>query len=180
MIVVMAGLPGTGKSTIARQLAGRLSAEVLDKDAVRGVLFSPGLVEYSTRQDDFCVDILLETAGYLLRHDAVQHVILDGRPFSRRYQVERVERVSEQLGAPVRIIECVCSTETAHRRLSEDASGGNHVAHNRDVDLYLKIKATFEPIEQPKLLVDTEQNLERCVAQCLAYLHQRPVQAVAM
>lgn len=170
MIVVMAGLPGTGKSAIARQLAVRLPAAVLDKDEVREALFSPDLVEYSTRQDDFCVDVLLETAAYLLRHDAVQHVILDGRTFSRRYQVERVERFAEQLEAPVSIIECVCSADTAHRRLRNDVAGRNHVASNRDIALYEAIKARFQPIQRPKLVLDTEQDVSTCVRQCLAYL----------
>ena len=35
MIVTMAGLPGTGKSTLARILAQRLPGAVLDKDIIQ-------------------------------------------------------------------------------------------------------------------------------------------------
>ena len=66
MIVIMAGLPGTGKSTLARALAQRLPGAVLDKDAIRAALFQPAYVEYSPAQDDFCQEIMLQTAAYLL------------------------------------------------------------------------------------------------------------------
>ena len=42
MIVIMAGLPGTGKSTLARALAQRLAGAVLDKDEIRAALFAAG------------------------------------------------------------------------------------------------------------------------------------------
>jgi len=70
MIVIMAGLPGTGKSTLARALAQRLPGTVLDKDAIRAALFQPPHVEYSLAQDDFCQEIMLQTAAYLLAKDA--------------------------------------------------------------------------------------------------------------
>src|SRR5579872_1227313 len=66
MIVLMAGLPATGKSTLARELARRTSGRVLSKDEVRHALFLPAEIEYSTRQDDFCLQVMLETTGYLV------------------------------------------------------------------------------------------------------------------
>ena len=65
MIVAMAGLPASGKSTVARLLATRLPAVLLDKDAVRGALFPSAEIDYSTAQDDLCVDVMLQVAGHL-------------------------------------------------------------------------------------------------------------------
>jgi adenylylsulfate kinase len=39
MLIAMAGLPGTGKSTLANALANALGAAVLNKDRVRAALF---------------------------------------------------------------------------------------------------------------------------------------------
>ena len=44
-------------------------------------MFQPPHVEYSLAQDDFCQEIMLQTAGYLLTKDAELHVLLDGRTF---------------------------------------------------------------------------------------------------
>ena len=170
MIVLMAGLPGTGKSTIARRVATSLPAALLDKDVVRDVLFSPDFVEYTARQDDFCMTVVLETAGYLLQHDVVRNVILDGRTFSKRYQVEQVEAAATALREPLAIVECVCSEATARRRLTEDAATRSHLAGNRDVSLYESIRARFEPIAAPKLVLDTDEDIAASVARSLAYL----------
>src|ERR1051326_189580 len=97
MVAIMAGLPGTGKSTLARALAARLAGVVLDKDIIRAALFPPSHVEYSPVQDDFCQEVMLQTTAYLLARDASLHVFLDGRTFSRRYQRERAIEFCSQI-----------------------------------------------------------------------------------
>jgi len=169
MIVMMAGLPGTGKSTLARAVAERMNGAVLDKDEIRQALFAPGDIEFSTEQDDFCMEVMLETAAFVLGKNPSRHVFLDGRPFSRRYQVERVIECARSLGQPWRIVECVCAEATAKARLAEQ----KHPAANRDFALYLRVKARFEEITSPKTVVDTGQELEACVEEAMAGLLQR-------
>jgi predicted kinase len=165
MIVLMAGLPGSGKSTLARELAARTSGHVLDKDQIRSTLFSSFEIEYSSEQDDFCIQVALETAGYVLRKDPQRFIFLDGRTFSRRAQIDVVLQAATELGQPWRILECVCSEETAQRRM--EAQRGEHLASDRDFGLYLRIKAAWEEITLPKTVIDTEQALEACVARAL-------------
>jgi adenylylsulfate kinase len=163
MIILMAGLPGSGKSTLARELAARTSGRVLNKDAIRHAIFSGDEIEYSSRQDDFCLEVMLETAGYLLRPHPARFIFLDGRPFSRRYQIGNVIDAAAALYQPWRILECVCSDETAKRRLELDAAGGAHQAGNRDYQLYLEVKSRYEVITLPKIVIDTDCPLEICV-----------------
>jgi adenylylsulfate kinase len=170
MIVLMAGLPGTGKSTLARALAERTSGRVLSKDEIRHAIFLPEEIEYSSRQDDFCVRVMLETAGYLLMRDRGRVIFLDGRPFSRRYQIENVISAAASLGQPWRILECVCSDATARRRLAADAEGGAHVAGNRDYQLYLEVKSRFEAITHPKTVIDTDAPIAGCTEEALRAL----------
>ena len=164
MIILMAGLPGTGKSTVARELSARLNGTILSKDTIRHTLFEQRDVEYSTEQDDFCMDIMLETAAYILRKHPERTVILDGRTFSRRYQIERVVELAERLQQGWRIFECVCSQETARQRL--DAKQ-DHPAVNRDFDLYLRVRAGFEEITRPKTVLDTDEPIEICIRHAL-------------
>jgi len=160
MLILMAGLPGTGKSALSRALAAQIGGRVLDKDEVRAALFSPADIEYSTLQDDFCMGIMLKVAGYLFRKDPSRHIFLDGRTFSRGYQLDRATGFAEALSQPWRILECVCSEQTARARLARDPA---HPAANRDFDLYLQVKARFEKITLPKTIVDTDQPLDECV-----------------
>ena len=69
-----------------------------------------------------------------------------------------------------RVIECVCVDETARRRLEQDAAEGRHPATNRTYEMYRAVKARFEPILEPKLIVDTDGSLAECVRQAMRYL----------
>jgi len=160
MLILMAGLPGSGKSALSRALAAELGGMVLDKDEVRAALFSPADIEYSTEQDDFCMGIMLKVAGYLFRKDPSRRVFLDGRTFSCTYQRERATGFAEALSQQWRILECVCCEEKARKRLAGDPA---HPAANRDFELYLKVKARFEKISLPKTVIDTDQPLAVCV-----------------
>ncbi|HYW44931.1 MAG TPA: ATP-binding protein [Bryobacteraceae bacterium] len=173
MIVIMAGLPGTGKSTLARALAQRLPAAVLDKDVIRAALFQLAHIEYSPAQDDFCQEIMLQTAAYLLAKDAELHVLLDGRTFSRRYQRERAIEFCRQAGTAWAMLECVCAEQTALGRLAQAMAQKTHPAANRTPELYRQIREAWEPIDRPKLVIDTDANLDSCVDRALSYLMNR-------
>jgi len=173
MLVILAGLPGTGKSTLARVLAERLPGAVLDKDVIRAALFQPAHVEYSLAQDDFCQEIMLKTAAYLLAKDAGLHVLLDGRTFSRRYQRERVIEFCSQVGTTWATLECVCAEQTALGRLAEAMAQNTHPAANRTPELYHKIREAWEPIDGPKLVIDTDATLDSCVDRAMRYLVHR-------
>ena len=170
MIVIIAGLPGTGKSTLARALAQRLPGAVLDKDSIRASLFQPAHIEYSLTQDDFCGEIMLQTAAYLLSKHTELKVLLDGRTFSRRYQRERVIEFCSQVGTSWATLECVCSETTALGRIAEAMAANNHLAANRSPELYREIRKAWEPIDQPKLVVDTDENMESSVDRAVHYL----------
>jgi len=167
----MAGLPGTGKSTLARELARRTqgAGAILSKDAIRASLFSPEDIEYSVEQDDFVMEVMLDAARFLLRKTPARKIFLDGRPFSRRYQIDRVLEFANELAQPWTIIECTCSDESARRRLDLKPDS-SHPAHNRSFGLYLEVKARFEFISYPKTTINTDQPLEQCVEQALSAL----------
>lgn len=167
MLILMAGLPGTGKSTLSRALAAELGGTVIDKDQVRASLFSPADIEYSTEQDDFCMAVMLKVAGYLFRKDQSRIVLVDGRTFSRTYQLKRATGFAEAISQPWRILECICSEDTARARLSNDPS---HIAANRNFDLYLKVQAGFEEITLPKNVIDTDQPFTTCLQLATAAL----------
>jgi hypothetical protein len=143
---------------------------VLSKDEIRHAIFSPNEIEYSSQQDDFCVQVMLEIAAYLLRHHPTRCIFLDGRLFSRRYQIQNVIASAASLHQPWRILECVCSEATAKRRLEEHAVAGAHPASNRDYQLYLEVKSRFEAITLPKTVINSDLPLEDSVQQALAVL----------
>ena len=161
MIVIMVGLPGTGKSTLARRLAQELQGVVIDKDTVRAALFGE-YVDYTREQDDLTMECVYSAARYMARSRVA---FVDGRAFALRYQWERALEVA---GDDRRVIETVCADDVARARL--DAAAGSHLAVNRTFRLYLELKAKREEIAASKLVVDTGRPFEESVEECLAYI----------
>jgi adenylylsulfate kinase len=170
VLIALAGLPGTGKSTLAAGLAQALGGVVLSKDAVRAALFPPPALDYSPAQDDLCMAAVYRAAAYILRASPPRPVILDGRTFLRAYQVRDLFAAAALVGEVPPLIECVCGDEVARVRLENVAEGG-HPAGNRMFALYQALKAGAEPIAVPHLVLDTgASSPEECVRRCLAYL----------
>lgn len=173
MLIVMAGLPGTGKSCLADRIAKEIGAVVLNKDRVRATLFPGPALDYSTRQDDLCMAAIYQAAVYIHETRPGQIVIIDGRTFSRAYQIEDLVAHTAARGEAPRIIECVCDDETARRRLEGDAYRDEHPAKNRNFTLYQEVKKHLEPIALPHLIIDTGKlSPEECVNRCLEYLRR--------
>lgn len=167
MLVIMAGLPGTGKSTLARAVASRVGGHVLDKDSIRTALFPRELIEYSREQDDFVLRVMLKVAGWILKREPKSIVLLDGRPFAKRYQIDMVISFADWIKTPWRIIECTCSEEMARRRIENTKE---HPAANRDFELHQRVRGEWEEIRSPRLVVNTEQPLEECIANVVDYV----------
>ena len=155
MLIVMAGLPGTGKSTLAARLAAALPGVVLSKDSVRAALFPPPAGDFSAVQDEIAMSAVYAAAGHLLRADSARAVILDGRTFSRRGQLDPVFALAAGLGISPTVIECVCSDDAAEARLTRDHTAGVHPAGNRTPALYRERKAAADPLTVPRLVIDT-------------------------
>jgi|SRR5215471_6085057 len=172
MIILMAGLPGTGKSALARELTHATDGCVVSKDEIRAALFQPEDIEYSTAQDDFCMEIMLQAARYLVAKAPARKIFLDGRTFSRRYQIDRVLKVAVELNQRWVILECICSEETARKRLDVEPDS-SHPAKNRSFGLYLDVKRRFEPIMLPKTVISTDEPLEIAIQTAMAALAPR-------
>lgn len=183
-LIVMAGLPGTGKTTLAHAVKQSLDARIdgssqdnppvttliLNKDDVRAALFPPELIDYSAEQDDLCMDIVLRVATFLLRKNPHGIIFLDGRTFSKHYQVQAVEEAISDMDVKVCWIECICDHRIVKQRLIRDLDQGTHPAVNRGPGLYEIVRTTAEPLAVRRLIVDTSQPLQQCVAEVRNYV----------
>ncbi|TCK70242.1 putative kinase [Acidipila rosea] len=165
---MLAGLPGTGKTTLAQALVERLNAVAIDKDRVRAALFPGAATDYTAAQNSLCMDAMLSAAEYLVTHQQPQYIIFDGRTFSRAAQIEQVIAAAKKVGARWAIIVLECSEAVARQRLALNAS--KHPAHDRNISLYLRIKSEFEPIVRPALRVDTSDGVGQILPTVLEFL----------
>ncbi len=163
-LLVLAGLPGTGKSALARELALLLDCPVLDKDRLRAERFGAS-VDYSREQDDAVVRELLAQAAALARADARASAVLDGRCWTRRSAVEEIEGWARAERVELVWIECRCPRELAHERLARDAAGGMHPAANRDAALHDRLCREADAVPRAALVLDSSQANPRGLAE---------------
>ena len=169
-VIVLVGLPGAGKSTLAASLARRLpDARVLDKDAVRHALFAP--CDYTSTERDVVFAAMLDAARYHLGRGRV--VIFDGLTFSRRAQVAAAEAVAEEAGGFTAAIVCDVPVEVAIERCEADAArGSGHLASNRDAQLVRRVAAEMEEPAGDYLTLDMTSGVEELAEHALNYVEE--------
>ncbi|MBI5588052.1 MAG: AAA family ATPase [Deltaproteobacteria bacterium] len=170
-LVVVCGLSGTGKSTVACLIAGKTGFVRLSSDALRKEL--AGVEPSAHRFEDYGKGIysdeftertyggLIERALSYLKEG--RSVVLDAT-FSRRRFIDAAKEASAQSGAEFNIVECVADGETVKKRLlkrrTEEVKGAEAVS-DADWGVYLRQKAAFEPIEGPRIVLSPELPMER-------------------
>jgi len=171
MLIAMAGLPGTGKSTLATRLAAALNGVILSKDIVRSALFPPPVLDYSSAQNDIAMQAIFTATAYIHARFPDRPILIDGRTFLKLNQLRDLFALGQTLCDPPRIIECTCADEFVRERLERDLTAGVHPARNRTFELYMSGKARAQPITVPHLTLDTGiLSIDECLQKCLAYL----------
>ena len=167
LLVLMCGLPGSGKSTLSRLLADRIGALCWDKDAVRDLLFPVQHVPHDRALNDLCMDFLYAGALHVFRRHPARApaIILDGRPFTLRAQRERAADIAAQGGARALFVLCTAPLPI----LKERVAAGSHPAPDRGPELVDRLASEMEPFAEPAPIeVDTASATpDQASARCL-------------
>ena len=164
MLVLVCGLPATGKSTVSRNIARKLKAAVLSTDIIRKQLFRRPT--YSSEEKRLIYKAMFLVAEYLLRSD--RNVVLDGT-FYRHSLRGQVYNVTKRTGAKLAIVECRASNNNIKRRMGRRAKRKN-APSDADYEIYKKIKTDFEPIKRKHLVLDTSKSKQRNLEEIFSYL----------
>lgn len=151
-LVVVCGLPGVGKTTVAETAAERLDARLLRTDVVRKELV--GEPTYDAAETRRVYTALLERAEATLEGGA--SVVLDGT-FRRASQRRRAKAAAADHDAAFELLCVECPTERVRERIARregDASDADFAIHER-------LRESFEPITIPHTTVDNAGPLER-------------------
>ncbi len=153
MLIIIAGLPATGKSTLAKKLAEKINAVVLNTDVIRKEMLPKP--KYTEEEKRLIYNVLFLLTKYLLMNNI--NVILDGTFYKRSIRRKAYE-IAEKLGKKIIIIECVCNEEVVKERLIKRSK--ERSISDADYEVYKKIKSQFEKILSKHIVVDTTKNVD--------------------
>jgi predicted kinase len=114
MLYVFGGLPGAGKTTLARALAQARGAVYLRIDVIEQALLDSGALAGDVGPAGYVVAYGLAESNLRLGHDVVADSV---NPVSATRDHWR--KLAQDLGAPILEIEVVCSDPAEHRRRVE-------------------------------------------------------------
>jgi predicted kinase len=157
MLILICGLPATGKSTVARRLAKALRAEVLRTDIIRKDLIKNP--KYSEEEKKQVYSTVFLIADYLIKADV--NVIIDGT-FYRESLRNRAREIAKKRGKRFFLIETRCPEKTVLKRL-EGRKRNLRSLSDADVEVYYKIKDLFEEIEGEHIEIETGWNIREAV-----------------
>ncbi len=180
LVVVIFGLMGTGKTTLAKALGARWGWPVFHSDVVRKTL--AGLPPTTPIREDFGRGIYDESFSARtyteLRRLADEHlaagaagVILDAS-FKSARERELVRELARDRGALAAFILCQCPLEKVRARLTRREANAASISNGR-LDLLARQAEDFAgvtPEDAPLLQVDTGQELPEVLRQVEDFL----------
>jgi predicted kinase len=173
MLVLTTGLPGTGKSRVARFVGKELHAPVIDKDVIKSALLERGEEDWN-RSGSLSYTIIRELAQELLKQGF--DVVVDSPGHYHRFQAAMVA-VAEEQGSEIRVIQTVCSDEEERRRrFAKRKRGDKMEAQLDDLDDVLDEveREDFRAEGLPALTVDTCTEDDEYEEKIRAYLAEKP------
>ncbi|WP_162417196.1 AAA family ATPase [Cyclobacterium roseum] len=161
MLVLVMGLPGSGKSFFAKRLAEMSEMVYLNSDQVRIELGLRGRYSSDDRQKVYAA-LVGQTKGLL---NDKKSVLVDAT-FQRKKNRREFQGLAKKLNCPIAFIRVWAEEGLVEKRLAIEREESD-----ADFSVYQKLKLDFDPLEGEYLDIRSEDGkIDRMIQQALDYL----------
>ena len=154
-LVVVCGLPGVGKTTVAERIADHVDGRIRRTDVIRKELFPDP--EYTDAETEAVYEELLARARDDV--DAGDAVVLDATFADDRFR-SRAREVAAETAAGFDLVEVACDEEVVERRI-ERRDG----ISDADFEIHLHFKELFDDVASEHVRVDNSGTESETFAQ---------------
>ncbi|TFG45299.1 MAG: ATP-binding protein, partial [Dehalococcoidia bacterium] len=143
ILVILVGLPGSGKSYFAARFINQIPATILESDFIRKTLLKKPT--YSRHEHARVFRAIYAVAKELL--DAKFNVIIDATNLNEKYR-RPLHRIAEEIGANAVTVYLKTPRDVARERLIDRKLRGASIS-DADWSVYEMLEADFEPVREP-------------------------------
>ena len=171
VLVVVSGLPGTGKSHFSRQLTERVPLAMLETDALRKALFS--VPTYSAPESSRLFRLTHALVGELLNGGVP--VLLDATNLVEAHR-RRLYTIADQRDVKLVLVRMEAPPEVVRERLAGRKQGEQREDHSyADWRVYERMRRSEEPISRGHFTVDTTRDVgpvvDKVVREITVWMH---------
>ena len=161
MIIIVFGLPGSGKSYFASRLAKELQSVYVSSDRIRKQLFD--VVVYSKKEKMKVYGIMLKEMKKTIQQNT--NIVLDATFYQENLRKEFLE-TAKAFKERILFMEVWAGQKTILERLKF-----KRAYSDADYSVYLRIKEVFEPLEMEHLKIQsTQENIEEMIITAVNYI----------
>lgn len=163
MIVIVFGLPGSGKSYFAIRVAQMLNAKYINSDCVRKEIFAKPA--YSSKSKALVYDEMLRRTIELVEHG--KEVVLDATFYLNDLRQKFIDEARELTN--VFWIEVIAEENLVKERLTKSREDSD-----ANFELYQMLKSQWQPFNNTHLILEsTNNNILNMLEQTADYLFQQ-------
>jgi predicted kinase len=163
VVVALMGVPGAGKSTVARYLSAALPLHVIDRDAIRAALFPR--CEFTSAEKDAANAAVLGAVEANCRLGRAS--LVDGMTFARASDLDALRERVVASGFLLLPLFLECPAEVARARVTTQM-GSAHPARDRSPALVTAVAARFDAPPADARRINADQTVEQMCAAALA------------
>jgi len=163
MVILVIGLPGSGKSYFASKLAGKIAAGYINSDRVRKNI--PGRKTYSVKEKLAVYGEMLGQMKKTIKQN--KNVVLDGTFYKK--EVREIFRKEIEGKESLDLIEIRADESLIRERLKKYRPDSE-----ADFEVYKKIKKQWEPVDEPHLVLhSSDDNISSMLDKAEEYLNDK-------
>ena len=157
VLILMSGLPGSGKSYLSEQVYAQLPCAIIESDRVRKVIFPQPTytAEESASVHRTCQQLIRR----LLKRGV--RVIFDATNLLE-FQRDLLYGLAERCGAHLLIVRTVAPEAVIRKRLEQRQARGNSTS-DADWHVYCRMSQNEQRIHRAHLCIDTSQDIHEAV-----------------